>query len=222
MAKVRDVPIYTVVIHRVRKQLGISVEEYCVADSIHKLSRPVCKAGAESIAQHLELNIRSVRRYLKHLQEADIVKQVTDEFGQWVGWETTDKWYTTAVVARDLYDFGGSDKMAGGSDKMAPRGDKVPEKGTKWQEGDDKVSPNNNNYTHKDKHNYNFLFQKLQAEFFDSHFPKRTMTKEEQEWTLEKLKAGESITIKDIKRAFNKSKRGQEHDPPAEGGFYPD
>ena len=66
LGKIKLMPRYTTIIHQVRKRLGLSNNEYCVIDSIDKLSNkpehPYCTRSKDELADWLEIGRRTVFR----------------------------------------------------------------------------------------------------------------------------------------------------------------
>jgi len=60
-------PRYTVIFHPIREELGLSLTEYCIMDSIHKLSTlrpeyPWCSKSKRNLAKFLGFTERTVFR----------------------------------------------------------------------------------------------------------------------------------------------------------------
>ena len=72
---------YTLILHSVRKNLGLTLNEYCLADSIHKLSSNRssvpgwCYASKEHLANSLGLTRQSAHTIINKLKEKDLVEQ---------------------------------------------------------------------------------------------------------------------------------------------------
>ena len=64
--QIKLMPRYTTIIHQVRSRLGLSNNEYCVFDSIDKLSNkpnhPFCTRSKDELAAWLEIGRRTVFR----------------------------------------------------------------------------------------------------------------------------------------------------------------
>jgi hypothetical protein len=62
-------PRYTVIYHPIREELGLSLTEYCIIDSIHKLSTlrseyPWCSKSKRNLAKFLGFTERTIFRAL--------------------------------------------------------------------------------------------------------------------------------------------------------------
>lgn len=91
---------YTQILHEPRIELGLSVLEYCVADSIYHLSnnpaaavRGWCYASKKEIGEKIGISEQSVFNILKRLFEKKLVEkhEITKHL------RTTEKWYQAAV-----------------------------------------------------------------------------------------------------------------------------
>lgn len=95
---------YTLILHSARKKLGISIHEYCLADSVHKLSSthsPVpgwCFASKEQLGQSLGFSRQSIHGMIKRLREAGLV-ELQPETGYL---RSTQKWRDTVEVTKAL------------------------------------------------------------------------------------------------------------------------
>ncbi|AGK56954.1 hypothetical protein HYPDE_26358 [Hyphomicrobium denitrificans 1NES1] len=95
---------YTLILHSARKKLGISIHEYCLADSVHKLSSthsPVpgwCFASKEQLGQSLGFSRQSIHGMIKRLREVGLV-ELQPETGYL---RSTQKWRDTVEVTKAL------------------------------------------------------------------------------------------------------------------------
>jgi hypothetical protein len=93
---------YTLILHSARKQLGISINEYCLADTVHKLSgnRSTvpgwCYASKEHIGHSLGVSRQSIHNMINKLKGKALI-EVQDETGYL---RTTDLWRETVEVLR--------------------------------------------------------------------------------------------------------------------------
>jgi CRP-like cAMP-binding protein len=94
---------YTLILHHARKQLEITINEYCLADTAHKLSgnRSTvpgwCYASKEHLATVLGVSRRSIHNMINSLKKKGIV-----EVQAGTGYlRTTDLWRDTVEVLRD-------------------------------------------------------------------------------------------------------------------------
>ena len=71
---------YTMVLHSARKKLDISINEYCFADSVHKLSTthsPVpgwCFASKEQLGQSLGVTRQSIHSMINRLKAKGLIE----------------------------------------------------------------------------------------------------------------------------------------------------
>jgi hypothetical protein len=94
---------YTVILHHPRKKLGMTINEYCLADTVHKLSssRSVvpgwCYASKEHLAESLGFSRRSIHNMINSLKGKDIL-----EVQEGTGYlRTTEMWHESVEVFRD-------------------------------------------------------------------------------------------------------------------------
>lgn len=99
-ARFKKRPRYTMVLHDVRRKLGISNNTYVVIDSIHKLSTsnpdfPYCVMSKDDLGEFLELSRATVFRSIKEAEDAGLIERHD------VGLRATTKWIHTV----ELYDI---------------------------------------------------------------------------------------------------------------------
>lgn len=93
---------YTLVLHSARKHLQISINEYCLADTIHKLSgsrSPVpgwCYASKEQIGKTLGFSRQSIHSMINKLRKNGLV-ELQPETGYL---RSTDLWRETVEVLK--------------------------------------------------------------------------------------------------------------------------
>ena len=94
---------YTLILHHARKQLDVTINEYCLADSVHKLSgnRSTvpgwCYASKDHLAKALGFSRRSIHNMINSLKSKDLV-----EVQEGTGYlRTTDLWRDTVEVLKD-------------------------------------------------------------------------------------------------------------------------
>jgi hypothetical protein len=94
---------YTVILHHPRKKLGMTINEYCLADTVHKLSgtRSMvpgwCYASKEHLAESLGFSPRSIHNMINSLKGKGIL-----EVQQGTGYlQTTQLWHDSIEVFRD-------------------------------------------------------------------------------------------------------------------------
>jgi hypothetical protein len=114
----QEQPRYTLILHQIRKQLGLSLMEYCVADSIYHLSNnPTskvpgwCFASKEKIADFLSTTDRTVFACISSLLEKGLVeKEETTKHLR-----TTRKWYENVVLIKAKGEY---EDISGGMKKL--------------------------------------------------------------------------------------------------------
>lgn len=68
---------YTTIDHTVRKEFGLTLNEYAICDSIYYLSRGgVCTASKEYLGEFIGIKRRAVHAILKKLQEKNLIEKV--------------------------------------------------------------------------------------------------------------------------------------------------
>ena len=94
---------YTVILHHPRKKLDMTINEYCLADTAHKLSSTRsmvpgwCYASKEHLAESLGFSRRSIHNMINSLKGKGIL-EVQPETGYL---RTTDLWHESIEVFRD-------------------------------------------------------------------------------------------------------------------------
>lgn len=94
---------YTLVLHSARKKLGITINEYCFADTIHKLSSNNssvpgwCYASKERLATGLGLSRQSIHTMINKLKKLNLVE--VDPETTYL--RTTEVWRTAVEVIKD-------------------------------------------------------------------------------------------------------------------------
>jgi hypothetical protein len=139
---------YTTIVHDVRDFLGISLEEYCVANAVYHLSNNPdsqiqgwCYSSKKYIASFIRISDRTVFRCIEKLIKKDLVFR--DEATKYL--KTTRKWYETAVIQSNRYLY---DKMTEPMTECHTDCDKMADRPY------DKMADNNNIYNNN-KYNYN-------------------------------------------------------------------
>lgn len=93
---------YTLVLHSARKKLDVSINEYCFADTVHKLSSthsPIpgwCFAAKEQLGQSLGLSRQSIHSMIKRLQAKGLI-EVQPETGYL---RSTQLWLDTVEIVK--------------------------------------------------------------------------------------------------------------------------
>ena len=93
---------YTLVLHFARKQLKVSINEYCLADSIHKLSgsrSPVpgwCYASKEQMGKSLGFSRQSIHSMINSLKGKGLI-EVQEDTGYL---RSTDLWRETVEILK--------------------------------------------------------------------------------------------------------------------------
>ena len=96
---------YTVILHHPRKQLGLTINEYCLADTVHKLSgnRSIvpgwCYAAKDSLADGISITRRGIHKMINRLKEKGIL-QVHEGTGYL---RTTEIWRETVEISKDKF-----------------------------------------------------------------------------------------------------------------------
>src|SRR5262245_40816463 len=94
---------YTVILHHPRKQLGITVSEYCLCHAVHKLSgnRSMVPgwyfASKEHLGQSLGFTRRGIQKMIKSLKGKGILE--AQEGTEYL--RTTELWHDSIEVFRD-------------------------------------------------------------------------------------------------------------------------
>jgi hypothetical protein len=94
---------YTMIFHHARRQLDISIHEYCLADTVNKLSGNRshvpgwCYASKEHLGSVLGVSRRSIHNMINSLKKREIV-EVQEATGYL---RTTELWRETVEVLRD-------------------------------------------------------------------------------------------------------------------------
>ncbi len=94
---------YSGVQQAARKRLGLSYNEYHVADTIYHLStgdRGHCYMSIPSQAEYHDLSVRGVKTIIDKLIDLGLVVKVMYK-GQTIGWNTTQAWRGVVVVAHE-------------------------------------------------------------------------------------------------------------------------
>jgi hypothetical protein len=97
-----DVPKYTTILHEVRTKLGLTMNEYAVADLVHKLStnpkgsiQGWCYASKPYIGKVLGLSEQSIHSILRSLLGAGLIEKHPETKHL----RATEKWFNAAVVS---------------------------------------------------------------------------------------------------------------------------
>jgi hypothetical protein len=93
---------YTLILHAARKALGLSNNEYCLADTIHKLSgsrSPIpgwCFASKNQIGKSLGVTRQSIHSMINKLKSKGLI-----EVQEGTGYlQTTDLWRDTVEILK--------------------------------------------------------------------------------------------------------------------------
>jgi len=95
--------MYSLVLHSSRKKLKLTINEYCLADSIHKLSsnRSVvpgwCYASKKHLGRSLGFSRQSIHNMINKLKEKGLV-EIQEDTGYL---RTTQLWYETIEVFKN-------------------------------------------------------------------------------------------------------------------------
>ncbi len=94
---------YTLVLHSARKKLELTINEYCLADSIHKLSgnrstvSGWCYASKEQLGKTLGLSRQSIHAIINKLKD----KKLVETQGETGYLRTTQLWYENVEVLKN-------------------------------------------------------------------------------------------------------------------------
>ena len=97
-------PVYTVILHGPKQKLELTVNEYVLADSVHKLSgnhSPIpgwCYASKGYLGKILGVSERSIFNLLKRLREKGVVDTHSARKNLL---RTTKRWVDTVEVTRE-------------------------------------------------------------------------------------------------------------------------
>ena len=96
---------YSLILHDIREELGLSIPEYIIADYIYRLASnpgsPVigwCFASKGSLAEQTGFGISSIKRYLKTLEEKELIERKRTAGNGLV--RATGKWYEEVELRR--------------------------------------------------------------------------------------------------------------------------
>ncbi len=102
--KDREIIIYTLILHKTRKELGLSALEYCVADCIYHLAnnpaskiKGWCYATKQTIANFFGITRRAVYKILIRLEKKKLVERNPDDRRYL---RTTKKWYKKVILMK--------------------------------------------------------------------------------------------------------------------------
>jgi DNA-binding Lrp family transcriptional regulator len=145
--------IYTVVLHKARLILGLSLNEYCVCDSIYHLSNnPKGKEAGwayitqENLASALGFSERTALEIIKKLVEKGLV-ETRGHLKR-----TTPLWYDMVVCRKaDFEAFAPKSEETSVFRKVVKSEESSPQKVKKLPTKSEETSLNNNNHNNKDK-----------------------------------------------------------------------
>ncbi len=96
-------PRYTIIIHKIRIDLELSCNEYCVADIIFSLSNNPnsriqgwCWATRKTIGEFIGISEKGIKEIIKRLIEKGVIEK--DEETRYL--KTTSLWYNSVVLER--------------------------------------------------------------------------------------------------------------------------
>src|ERR1035437_3295933 len=99
---------YTLILHQIRKELKLTLMEYCVADSIYHLSnnpksqvKGWCYASKETMSKMLGSTRKTIFETIKKLIEKGFVEK--DEETKHI--RTTSKWYENVVLIKAKIEY---------------------------------------------------------------------------------------------------------------------
>mgnify|MGYP007100052492 CR=1 FL=1 len=140
---------YTTIIHKIRIDLDLSCNEYCVADTVYSLSNnPTgvgwCYASKKNIADFMGMTDRAVIKIIKKLIEKGIIDRKED-----TGWlKTTQIWYDSVVLERlKMREVHRGEQSSEGVNKVPKREQSSEQRGE--LSSDNKDNSYNNSYNNK-------------------------------------------------------------------------
>ena len=165
-------PKYTTIIHKVRLELDLSCNEYCVADIIFSLSNNPdskiqgwCWATRKKIGEFLGISARGITKIIERLVMKGMVEK--DEETKYL--KTTSLWYNSVVLERL--------KMRNTrTEQSSTSRNKVPMRTEQSSYGEDEQSSYNKN---KD---YNNNYKKNPSSFKKPFFRGEEMRKSRGKW----------------------------------------
>jgi len=96
---------YTIINHTARLELGLSIEEYCIADAIYHLANNPqsaypgwCYMSKDTFAENFGLGRATIFRALDKLLQLGLIKKHTAIKGLLC---TTSNWYTTVLIKKE-------------------------------------------------------------------------------------------------------------------------
>lgn len=115
---------YTTILHNVRETLDLSLLEYCVADTIYKLSSnpkaPIlgwCNASKDTMAKFIGVDRRTIIRIINNLVAKKIVERNDKDPSNT---RTTEVWYDNAIIGKTkIKRTQGVTKCHGGGDILS-------------------------------------------------------------------------------------------------------
>jgi len=115
----KEQPNYSTIIHSARQRLELTPMQFCVADSINKLSQSpkynyTCKASKKKLADFLCTSRRTIINCVNKLEELGLIERVNNGNDL----KTTDKWYQEVIVGREESSQGSEDVSREGVKKL--------------------------------------------------------------------------------------------------------
>lgn len=115
---------YTLVLHQIRKKLGLTIMEYCFADCIYHLSNNPnskiqgwCYASKETLSDFLGISPKHAFALIKRLIQKGLVER--DEETKYL--KTTSKWYESVVLVKAKAEYKSrSQTITKGNTKVLP------------------------------------------------------------------------------------------------------
>jgi hypothetical protein len=128
-------PTYTIILHQKRKKLGLTPMEYCVCDSIHKLSKEWCSKSKKGLAEFLGISEREVFRIIRKLLE----KKLIEKDPKTKHLKTTQRWLFEVELEPD--------KMSGSMTECQQNYDKLSVRYDKMSDNNNRIIKNNIHYS---------------------------------------------------------------------------
>lgn len=114
---------YTMILHSVRKELGLSLNEYCIADSIYHLSnnpssetKGWCYASKATLGENIGISEQAVYPIIKKLISLGLVEKNPET--KYL--RTTEKWYNMVVLGHSRNFSGTKETLARHSRNFSP------------------------------------------------------------------------------------------------------
>lgn len=106
--------VYSLILHPIRRELGLTFLQYAIADSIYHLSHGGwCTASQAYFAGLFDCERRTIMKNIEVLESLDLVVRIPDQRGKKLSLRTTEKWREYAVERKAEFLSGLSQKVTG-------------------------------------------------------------------------------------------------------------